>query len=299
LLARNALDAAQEHAVAGIEQTRRWQNPNHLIYAYLIAGRIWRARGDFDAAEAALAQAAAVETRRAVVPVLPAMEEQLRVLLWLDRGDITAARQWGEEQTALPEGPLGIAGALRALTVARVQLADGDAVSALHLLERIVAETEARRDMLLRAQIWRALALRATDEHETALDALQAALTIAAPEGYVRPFLDAGAALAGLLAQVRGPEQAYVARLLDLLGAPVPEPHRQAAIGPTALIEPLTDREREVLALLAEGLTNPQIAEALVVATGTVKAHTASIYRKLDVHNRTEAAARARELEIL
>jgi LuxR family maltose regulon positive regulatory protein len=69
--------------------------------------------------------------------------------------------------------------------------------------------------------------------------------------------------------------------------------------GSTALFEPLTDREREVLSLLAEGLTNPEIAEALVVATGTVKAHTASIYRKLDVHNRMEAAARARELGLL
>jgi LuxR family maltose regulon positive regulatory protein len=87
--------------------------------------------------------------------------------------------------------------------------------------------------------------------------------------------------------------------LLDLLGVPIPEEHRQATDGSVALIEPLTEREREVLTLVADGLTNPEIAEALVVATGTVKAHTASIYRKLDVHNRTEAAARARELGLL
>ena len=299
LLARNELDAAQAHAAAGIEQTRRWQNPNHLIYAHLIAGQIWRARGDLEAAEAAVAQAAAVKSRRAVVPVLPAMQDQLRVTLWLDRGDIAAAHRWAERQPALTEGPLSIAGALRALTMARVYLADDDATSALRLLEQIVAETQERRDMLVRAQIWRALALRATGERAAALDALQAALAIAAPEGYVRPFLDAGAALAGLLAQIRGPERAYAVRLLDLLGAPVPEPHRQAASDSAALIEPLTDREHEVLAMIAEGKTNPEIAEALVVATGTVKAHTASIYRKLDVHNRTEAAARARELELL
>lgn len=299
LLARNELDAAEAHATAGIEQTRRWQNPNHLIYAHLIAGRIWRALGDLDAAEAALAQAGAVESPRAVVPVLPAMQDQLRVTLWLDRGDVAAARRWAEQPALPPEGPLGIAAATRALTVARVRLADGDPASALVLLDRIVVEAQERRDLLLQALIWRAVALRAEDDQACAVDVLQEALAIAAPEGYVRPFLDAGAALAGLLAQIRGTEQAYAARLLDLLGVPIPEEHRQATDGSVALIEPLTEREREVLTLVADGLTNPEIAEALVVATGTVKAHTASIYRKLDVHNRTEAAARARELGLL
>ena len=165
--------------------------------------------------------------------------------------------------------------------------------------DRILAEAQEHRALLVQALVWRAVALRAQEDPTAALAVLHKALAIAAPEGYIRPFLDAGATLAGLLAQVKGPERACATRLLDLLGVPVAVAYRPTASRSTALIEPLTEREREVLALIAEGFTNPEIAEALVVATGTVKAHTASIYRKLDVHNRTEAAARARELGML
>jgi LuxR family maltose regulon positive regulatory protein len=291
------LDAAQRHAAAGIEQTRWWQNPNHLIYAQVVMGRIRRAQGDLDAAEAALAQAEAVGSPRAVVPVLPAMIDRLRTTLWLDRGDVTAARSWAAAQRMPAEGELGTAEALRGLTVAQVRLVDGDPAGALALLDRIVAETasQGRGDMLIKARVWQALALRAQGRQAEAVTALRAALALGAPEGYVRPFLDAGSSLAGLLARMDGPEEAHAAQILRMMGAPIPE----APETPAGLIEPLTDREREVLALMAEGRTNPEIAEALVIATGTVKAHTARIYGKLGVHNRTEAAARAHELDLL
>jgi LuxR family transcriptional regulator, maltose regulon positive regulatory protein len=297
LTERDDLDAAQRHAAAGIEQTRCWQNPNHLIYAQVVMGRIRRAQGDLDAAEAALAQAEAVGSPRAVVPVLPAMLDRLRTMLWLDRGDVTAARSWAAAQHIPAEGGLSMAEALRALTVAQVRLTDGDPAGTLALLDRIAAETEAqgRTDMLIKARIWQALALRARGRKTEAVAALRAALALSEPEGYVRPFLDAGSALAGLLARMDGPEEAHAAQLLRMMGAPTPE----APETPPGLIEPLTDREREVLALMAEGRTNPEIAEALVIATGTVKAHTARIYGKLGVHNRTEAAARAHEMELL
>ncbi len=186
---------------------------------------------------------------------------------------------------------------LRALTVAQVRVADGDPAGALALLNPIVAEAEAqgRGDLAIKARIRQALALRAQGRRDNAVDALRAALALGAPEGYVRPFLDAGSALAGLLAWIDGPNQAYAAQILRMMGAPAPE---VPELHP-GLIEPLTDREREVLALMAEGRTNPEIADALVIATGTVKAHTARIYGKLDVHNRTEAAARAHELGLL
>jgi LuxR family maltose regulon positive regulatory protein len=75
--------------------------------------------------------------------------------------------------------------------------------------------------------------------------------------------------------------------------------HAVPTTAPAELVEPLSAREREVLALLAQGLTNQEIAAQLIVATGTVKAHTSAIYRKLDAANRTEAAARARQLGLL
>ena len=131
-------------------------------------------------------------------------------------------------------------------------------------------------------------------------------LTLAAPEGYVRVFLDEGEPMQMLLAQWLaharpGPLRDYATRLLSHFHA---EPHVVAAPQEKAslagnLVEPLSQRELEVLHLVALGRTNQEIARQLIVAPGTVKAHTASIYRKLDVATRTEAVARARQLGIL
>ena len=130
-----------------------------------------------------------------------------------------------------------------------------------------------------------------------ALTVLEQALTLAQPEGYMRVFLDEGAPMAKLLrhAGSHGIAPKYVAKLLS-------EFEQLSGVTPTAkqpLIEPLSERELEVLQLITDGLSNYQIAEKLVVSVGTVKAHTSSIYRKLDVNSRTQATARAKALGLL
>jgi LuxR family maltose regulon positive regulatory protein len=161
-----------------------------------------------------------------------------------------------------------------------------------------------------------ALAMQETGDPEQALPALTKCLTLAEPEGYVRVFLDEGVPLQMLLAQWlacadAGPVKSYALHLLSEFDA---EPSATAAlpVDPTArhvvspaepsgqvLVEPLSERELEVLRLIALGKTNPEIAQQLVIARGTVKAHAAHIYQKLDVTNRTEAVARARQLGLL
>jgi len=158
---------------------------------------------------------------------------------------------------------------------------------------------------LIEMGVLMALALHQRGDREAALDHLTHALALAKPEGYVQPFLDAGASLVPLLRKAAA--QGYVPDFVDILlaafptqAAPVPDAtaHRPpSAISP--LIEPLTPRELEILALIAEGCTNRTIAERLVIALNTVKNHTRSIYGKLGVHNRTQAVARARELGVL
>ncbi len=134
--------------------------------------------------------------------------------------------------------------------------------------------------------------------------ALERALTMAEPEGYVRTFVDEGAPMAALLrrAASRGVAPVYVSKLLDALDAEAPM--RRGPIGPASptarpLEEPLSEREREVLRLIAAGLSNRDIAQELVLATGTVRKHINNIFGKLNVRSRTQAAAQARELGLL
>jgi LuxR family maltose regulon positive regulatory protein len=142
---------------------------------------------------------------------------------------------------------------------------------------------------------------------DQALESLEWALHLAEPEGYVRLFLDEGEAMAKLLHQAarRGIAPAYTQELLAAFGTTA-DAGLSTGIGvpsivhrPSSLIEPLTPRELEVLQLLAEGLTNPEIARQLFISLPTVKSHARNIYGKLGVHGRREAAKCARQLGIL
>ena len=135
------------------------------------------------------------------------------------------------------------------------------------------------------------------------MNALERAITLAEPGGYVRVFVDAGPPIARLLydALSHGIVSGYVQRLLTAFSdagteQSVPSEHQAPN---AALIEPLSERELEVLELLAEGLTNPEIASRLFLALNTIKAHTRNIYGKLGVNNRTQAVTQARALGIL
>jgi LuxR family maltose regulon positive regulatory protein len=130
-----------------------------------------------------------------------------------------------------------------------------------------------------------------------AMTALEHALRLAEPEGYVRLFVDLGLPMIRLLqeARSRGVMPDYVARLLAAAGESV----AAETAGKRALPEPLSVREQEVLKLMVAGLTNREIADTLVISQQTVKKHAENIYAKLGVRGRTEAAARARELDLL
>jgi LuxR family maltose regulon positive regulatory protein len=148
-----------------------------------------------------------------------------------------------------------------------------------------------------------ALAFQAEGDTARAMAALERALTLAEPGGFVRVFVDEGPPMARLLYEAASREIApdYARRLLAAF--PVAEaeqtgPFKTQAAKPE-LVEPLSERELEVLQLIAEGLTNQEIASRLFLALNTVKAHSRNIYGKLGVHSRTQAIARARALGIL
>lgn len=164
------------------------------------------------------------------------------------------------------------------------------------------AEAATRMGSMIKILALQASAFQAQSDMDRAMSALERALSLAEPEGFVRTFVDEGAPMAGLLQQAaaRGIAPNYVSRLLAVLGA---EETGSAATpessGAIPLIESLTARELEVLQLIGEGYSNQNIAQALVITLNTVKKHASSIYGKLGVHSRTQAVVRAQELGLL
>jgi LuxR family maltose regulon positive regulatory protein len=150
---------------------------------------------------------------------------------------------------------------------------------------------------VVKIQVLRSLAFDAQDDRAAAGDALQDALSLAEPEGYVRTFLDEGEPMAGLLRRAlsEGIAPDYSAGLLAAFGeeAELTRPSMES------LVEPLTERELEVLRLIVAGLSNPKIAEQLFIAVSTVKSHVNHIYGKLGVSNRVEAVTMAQDLDLL
>jgi LuxR family maltose regulon positive regulatory protein len=150
--------------------------------------------------------------------------------------------------------------------------------------------------------VLQALAFQVEGDANQALSPLKRALSLAEPEGYVRTYVDEGEPMARLLRRAlqQGIAPGYVSRLLAAFGegAPPASPVTQALVD-QPLIEPLTERELEVLRLIAAGLSNREIAQELVVAVSTVKTHINHIYGKLDAKSRTQAVAQARALDLL
>jgi LuxR family maltose regulon positive regulatory protein len=191
------------------------------------------------------------------------------------------------------------------IVLARILIADGRLDEAARLLQRLLEAAEAggRISRVIEILMLQALSLQTQEDTDQAITTLEKALTLAQPGGFIRIFVDEGPPMARLLykALTHGIAPDYSRRLLSAF--PVAEPEQtdpsKSQVPESELVEPLSEREIEVLQLIAKGLTNPEIASRLFLSLNTVKVHTRNIYGKLGVHNRTQAVARARALGIL
>jgi LuxR family maltose regulon positive regulatory protein len=295
----NALEAAWRNAEQALDLGTRWGNPDILVSTRLMMARLRQAQGDTPAACESLREAEALAQEQGVIAGTALRLDAVRVRLWLAQANSEAVTRWSREQPFDFQGEITYQNQVAFLTQARVLIAQNRADDALILLERLLVQVEALGQMgrALEVLILHALALTDIGDTAGALASLTRALMLGQPEGYVRAFLDESAPIAKLLRRAgsHGISPKYVAELLSQFD-------REVGIVPASqqpLIEPLTERELEVLHLLADGMSNQEIARKLVVALGTAKTHTASLYRKLDVVSRTQAVARARELGIL
>jgi len=306
----NDLEAADRDTSRGVELCVQVGQPDSLVEAYVSLARLRLAQADLPAATDALRKAGQIAETTKVDPWVSCWLDDCRLRLWLSSGDIAAAVRWAEASGLRVDGELSFLHDLNHVNLARVLVAQSTqepsgpfSDQALGLLARLreaaagagwVGET-------IRILILQALALRANGAQAAALATLERALHLAEPEGYVRTFLDEGEPMVELLRQAatRGISVGYVS---NLLAASVGEPEdRRGVWGPVhpALVEPLTERELEVLRLLPSSLSSTEIAAHLVISVHTARTHIKSIYGKLDVHSRLEAVQRARELGLL
>lgn len=337
LLQQNRLREARTHLARSLHLNEDWQNPNHDARTYLVLAQLELAEGNRVAAAAAWREADSTGRQFSLVPVLTDIKDALQLDLWRARGELAAAATWLADHGYQGEGLLArarTAGAgeetlLAAIRVYRDRARRDGRSDPLPQLQEALAlllvrsQENGAGETQIAALMQQALVHHLARAEGAAFSALQQAVTLAAPEGYVRLFLDEGPPMQALLARLAPRlraegagtgESRFLQRLLAAFaGGEQPADAAQVAApaggarpaetgagsAEAVLLEPLTERELEVLALLAAGFTNQQIAERLFIARGTVKAHAASIYSKLDVHNRTRAVARARELGLL
>jgi LuxR family maltose regulon positive regulatory protein len=318
----NDLDAALTHIKQGLDLLPFWDKADDWALAYVTLARIHQAQANTAAAGEAMREAVQLLQRRGVFSEARSAVETAQVKLWLAQGDLRTAARWtaAQAERLSADDRFRFENELAHITQARVWIAQSKPQAAMTLLPQLeeTAGAAGRMGRVAEIRLLEALALGAMGDAGGARQALEDCLALAEPQGYVRLFLDEGQPLQMLLAQWMahvgaGPLRDYAIRLLTHFGA---EPHLATAAQPTVapsgdlvepelrptqdvLVEPLSQRELEVLHLIALGRTNREIAQQLVIAPGTVKAHAASIYRKLDVANRTEAVARARQLGIL
>jgi LuxR family maltose regulon positive regulatory protein len=306
LYERDELEAAERELALGTELAERAGELGVLVRGRVALSRAKRARGDAGTARD-LAQEAERLARGSGSP-----EAVVGAALWRARLDITMA--WPGAGSPDPEFVSGARELSRTareaerLHRARLLIARGNHVGALKLLDRPHETPEgANWRRQLEALTLRGLALWANNEKTQAIDVAGQALALGEPEGYVRTFVDEGPAMTALLSEVlstrqRGasaPADAVATHYLRRLLAALERDASGAASPPEGLLEPLTERELEVLQLVAAGKTNRQVATDLFVSVGTIKTHVNNVYRKLDAHSRTQAVSRARELGLL
>jgi LuxR family maltose regulon positive regulatory protein len=307
LYERNDLPAAESNMREALELLSRGGITESFGNVHALFALVQQALG-YPEKAALMAQEAVETARQGRIERIIILAQAYQARIWLAQGSIGRAVHWADEYAQLD--PTEYLKEFEDLTLARVLLASDQTAEAMALLDSLSgpAETMGRFNTVIQVRLLQGLAAEALGKTRDALDSVRQALISAEPEGYRRVFLDLGLPMAKLLSHLASEEeiQLYVSELLadfedeaNLLPVNQMPATIKPISQPSFLVEPLSGRELEVLHLLAKGHTNREIAQLLVLSTNTVRSHTYNIYGKLDVHSRTQAVARARELNML
>jgi LuxR family transcriptional regulator, maltose regulon positive regulatory protein len=309
LCEQGKLEAAAQHLQTAQQLGERGAPTGWSHRLSVAQARLKEAQGDVASVLVLLDEAERQYVRN---PLPDSPVAALKARVWVRQGQLTEALTWVREQGLSPNDDLSYLREFEHLTLARVLLAQyktdrvGDALQAtLKLLERLLyaAEEGGRTGSVIEILILHALACHAQSNLPRALASLERALALAEPEGYIQVFVDEGEPMRLLLEkQAHGEGHKpieYAARLLAAFAPPLAVLPSTVSHPQSTLLEPLSERELEVLRLLGTELSGPEIARELSVSLNTVRTHTKNIYGKLGVSNRRAAIRCAEELDLL
>jgi ATP/maltotriose-dependent transcriptional regulator MalT len=308
------LEAAQAYLVEAAGMMEFFSELG-LPLAWLAVARIKMIQNDWQVAQANIEKARQRADASRSTLLDDRLVEVMQARYWLARGDLEPALRWARDLGFLSRSPAEIFGeAVRNQAVNELLQAQYLTVIRLVLMQR---QPERALEMLIFLQNWiekrgfqrriieilvlKALAMYQKGDLEQALQDIAKALSLAEPEGYQRTFVDEGEPMARLLYQAvnRGISPEYAGRLLAVLSQEIQMVKSGVRLPEGDLVEPLSERELEVLGLVAEGMSNVEIARRLHISLSTVKGHTTNIFGKLGVKKRTQAVAHARRLGLL
>lgn len=308
---RNDLNAATQQLLKSKEMGELAGFPQNRYRWYVAMARILEAQGDLHGVLDLLDEAERLYMSDFSPNVRPIAAQKTRV--WLAQGKLDEALNWAREQGLSAEDELNYVREFEHITFARILLAqykndhsDSSIREAIGLMERLLkaAEEGGRMGSVIEILILQALTHQLQENIPASLSVLERALKLAEPEGYMRIFLTEGSSMAELIRESneRGLMPNYTGKLLSAFdedqGLDVESPP-SAAPASSSLIEPLSQRELDLLRLFKTELSGPEIAQELVIALSTVRTHTKSIYNKLNVNSRRGAVKRAIELGLI
>ena len=311
---RNDLPGADQWLRPGVEQCIQLGHPDVLVDAYVALARLQLAQNDWPTAYATFQKADELAQKSPVDPFVRCWLDDCRVRLFLAKDRVDELARWAETSGLTVDGELSYHYDLHHLNLARVLLARArraavpagmhaflSQVSGLLARLLVAAEKAGWVHETIKILVLQALVLAESSDKDEALQALGRALTLAEPGGFIRLFVDEGDPMQLLISDFRLHTQDrrlldYVDKLLTAFPQPESKINNPKS---KILVEPLSERELDVLRLIAQGLSNHEICERLFLALDTVKGHNRRIFNKLQVQRRTEAIARARELDLL
>jgi LuxR family maltose regulon positive regulatory protein len=304
----NELDKAADHILEGIELTLSWREAA-AMEGYVSLAWVKGSQGDWDAAQDAMDKAMELAIEYDVIDIDDRMVEMWQARLWMLKGELDLAEAWAKDlkwktfedlEKIKSQDNLSYHLFIReSVIITRLKYLKGQYTEALKWLDRQISifKDLDRLNAVTELYLLKALAYDGLGDKGKAMAELKNALEIGQQAGFLRTFLNEGTSLKPLLQRARA--QNVFPEYIDRLFAGMDEPVTEIKIFYQPLIDPLTERELEVLRLLPTNLTTPEIAEEMMIGVNTVRTHIKNIYSKLNVHKRSEAANRAHKLGLL